>query len=400
MHNPEHLGRNIRSCRRARHLTQAALAAKLFVSPQNISKWENAQSSPDVANLCALADALGVSVDQLLGGETRENGRVMIGIDGGGTKTEFCLFNERGEILGRELLAGTNPNVYGMDKTQKTLKAGIDALMARNADVCGIFAGVAGCGIDRHRRAVTAFLKKTYPGVKIEVFNDTYNVIYSTPYHENCIMAIMGTGSVVCVKKGDTFARLGGWGYLFDRGCSGFDLGRDAVSAALADEDRVGEPTLITGMLREKIGMDGGVFDNIGTIYGASKEVIASYSRIVFDAYDKGDKVAGEILRENMENLLHLLRRAETLYNGGNLVILAGGLTNHREVLLHFLEKSGEFRFVFPDLPPILGACVYCMRMFEEPCETFIQSFTKDYEQIKGEDHAENGNEEPEHHAL
>ena len=81
-------------------------------------------------------------------------------------------------------------------------------------------------------------------------------------------------------------------------------------------------------------------------------------------------------------------------------MILAGGLTNHREVLLHFLAKSGEFRFVFPDLPPILGACVYCTRMFEEPCEAFISNFTNDYERIKGQDHAENRNEEPEHHAL
>ena len=400
MHNPELLGQNIRSYRRALGLTQAKLAAKLFVSPQNISKWENGQSSPDVTNLCALADALGVSVDRLLGGSKESDARVMIGIDGGGTKTEFCLFNERGEILGRELLAGTNPNVYGIEKTQATLKRGIDALMLRNGNVCGIFAGIAGCGIDRHRRAVTAFLKKTYPGVRIDVFNDTYNVIYSTPYHENCIMAIMGTGSVVCVKKGDTFVRLGGWGYLFDRGCSGFDLGRDAISAALADEDRVGEPTCITAMVREKIGADGGVFDNIGTIYGAPKEVIASYSRVVFEAYERGDKVAYEILEENMENLLHLLRRAETLYNGGNLVILAGGLTNHREVLMHFLGRTGEFEFVFPDLPPILGACVYCMRMFAEPGEEFNVNFTRDYQQIKGEDHAENGNEEPEHHAL
>ena len=226
MHTPDRLGENIRALRRAQHLTQAALAEKLCLTPQNISKWENGQSMPDVSNLCLLADVLGVTAGRLLGEGGAIDERVMIGIDGGGTKTEFCLFNERGEVLSRELLAGSNPNVYGTEQTLRTLKAGIDALLARAGRPIGIFAGVAGCGVEGNRRPVLSFLKKTYPGVKIEVRGDNLNVIYSTEYFDTCLMAVMGTGSVVTAKRGPEVHRLGGWGYLFDRGCSGFDLGR------------------------------------------------------------------------------------------------------------------------------------------------------------------------------
>lgn len=47
-------------------LSQEALAEKLGVSRQAISKWETGESVPEVGNLSALATALGVTVDWLL----------------------------------------------------------------------------------------------------------------------------------------------------------------------------------------------------------------------------------------------------------------------------------------------------------------------------------------------
>ena len=48
-------------------LSQDALAEKLGVSRQAISKWETAESVPETAKLAALASVLGISVDWLLG---------------------------------------------------------------------------------------------------------------------------------------------------------------------------------------------------------------------------------------------------------------------------------------------------------------------------------------------
>lgn len=56
------------------NLSQEELAAKIGVSRQAISKWERAEASPDTDNLILLADIYGVSLDELLKGETaKEN---------------------------------------------------------------------------------------------------------------------------------------------------------------------------------------------------------------------------------------------------------------------------------------------------------------------------------------
>ena len=56
--------------RKAAGLSQEALAAQLGVSRQAVSKWERSESSPDTDNLIALAALYGVSLDELLYGET------------------------------------------------------------------------------------------------------------------------------------------------------------------------------------------------------------------------------------------------------------------------------------------------------------------------------------------
>ena len=53
--------------RKANGLSQEALAEKLGLSRQSISKWERAEASPDTDNLIALAEIYGLTLDQLLG---------------------------------------------------------------------------------------------------------------------------------------------------------------------------------------------------------------------------------------------------------------------------------------------------------------------------------------------
>ena len=48
-------------------LSQKELAEKVYVTPQNLSKWENGLSNPDIWNLCRIAEVLDLSCDYLLG---------------------------------------------------------------------------------------------------------------------------------------------------------------------------------------------------------------------------------------------------------------------------------------------------------------------------------------------
>lgn len=61
------LSENMKRLRKARGLSQEDLAARLHVTRQTISKWENALSVPDAAVLIRLAEILEVSVGELLG---------------------------------------------------------------------------------------------------------------------------------------------------------------------------------------------------------------------------------------------------------------------------------------------------------------------------------------------
>ena len=62
-------GAVIRQLREARSMTQAALADQIGVSSKTVSKWETAKGLPDVSLLQPLAQALGISVIELMNGE-------------------------------------------------------------------------------------------------------------------------------------------------------------------------------------------------------------------------------------------------------------------------------------------------------------------------------------------
>ena len=62
-------GNTIRQLREQRNLTQAQLAERIGVSSKTISKWETAKGLPDITLLQPLAQALGISVIELMNGE-------------------------------------------------------------------------------------------------------------------------------------------------------------------------------------------------------------------------------------------------------------------------------------------------------------------------------------------
>lgn len=65
------LGKRIAEHRKRLGLTQDALAEKLGITAQAVSKWENDQSCPDIAMLPKLAEIFGISIDELLGREAK-----------------------------------------------------------------------------------------------------------------------------------------------------------------------------------------------------------------------------------------------------------------------------------------------------------------------------------------
>ena len=67
MIDTNNLGRNIACARKQSGLTQSDLASRVGVSAQAVSKWERGNACPDIAILDEIADALGISLFELLG---------------------------------------------------------------------------------------------------------------------------------------------------------------------------------------------------------------------------------------------------------------------------------------------------------------------------------------------
>ena len=91
--------------RKANKLSQEALAEKLGISRQAVSKWERAEASPDTDNLIALAKLYHVSLDELLKINEEEErdsaGGVDVGTDGiaGGSAASAGMRGAEGEVL-------------------------------------------------------------------------------------------------------------------------------------------------------------------------------------------------------------------------------------------------------------------------------------------------------------
>ncbi|MGC4018955.1 MAG: helix-turn-helix transcriptional regulator [Muricomes sp.] len=61
------IGENIKYLRQQRHWSQAQLAAKLHVTRQALSYYENGDRFPNLYVTCQLADIFDVTIDSLIG---------------------------------------------------------------------------------------------------------------------------------------------------------------------------------------------------------------------------------------------------------------------------------------------------------------------------------------------
>jgi len=276
----------------------------------------------------------------------------LIGVDGGGTKTDFMLCRRDYEIVRQLTLEGCNPNDIGMTRCTKILKSGLNQII-KDIDLTeiSIFAGLSGGITGNNRGQILKFLHESFPGAAVDCGSDAENAVEIGLKDHDGIAVICGTGSILFVKKGEELHRMGGYGYLFGDGCSGYAFGSAAISAALRANDGSGEATLILELVNQRVGMS--VLAALGEIYRKGKSYIASFADIVFDAHKSGDPVAGKIIMENVQYILKLIQAAREKYQTGDRVVLLGGVFKHQPFLLE--QFKGLNCSIFDELP-VMGA--------------------------------------------
>lgn len=371
---------NIREYRNKKGFSQYEFAEKLEISPQAVSKWECGQSCPTIENFYAMSELLDVSVDELIG-NNKNYERMMIGVDGGGTKTEFVLFTESGKIKNRVVLSGCNPNTVGLQNAIEILKVGIDTLLKISGRVCGIFIGAAGLDSGNNTEQIKKRLHEIYPNIKIQCENDIFNVIACGKNLEKCVAAICGTGMIIYANQNGQLKHFGGCGYLLDKGGSGYHIGRDAICATQDARDGISEHSILADFVEEKLG--GTVWDNIQDIYRKGQAYIASFAPCVFRAYEHGDAVAEQILENNVRNLAELINFAINHCNVGKYVVASGSILREKksfqEMLKGMLEKDAELDI--PNYPPVYGACIMCCKLCGIDAKKIENTFMDSYQE-------------------
>lgn len=376
------LAKNLKKYRIAKNITQQDLAERLGVSPQSVSKWECAQAVPELAKLCDLAEILDVALEMLLKTHPAY-GRVLVGVDGGSTKTEFILFREDGTLLKRTVLPGSNPNLHGLENSLSIFQQGLDSLLETGMELAGLYIGCAGFLSGGYGEKARQTLQKKYPRARIGCSSDVMNIIACGSNSRRCIAAICGTGSVIYANANRDIHRLGGASYLLDKQGSGFDIGRDVLRAALLERDGVGEKSLITPMVEEKLGST--VWDSIHQIYKEGPAYIASFAPIVFVAYEQGDKVARKILKEHASYLADMIQAAAKMYDCGKTVVLSGSIFSKAPAFLRLLKEqvTMDLSFEVPAVPPVYGACVLACELCGIDGAPFAKCFEEQYAELK-----------------
>ena len=377
--NPENLANNIKKCRTKLGLTQQELAEKMYVSSQAISKWESGQSVPDLANLTLLSDIFFTSVDKIIDHKLSYGGKVFLGIDGGSAKTEFALIYEDGRVINKLVLDGCNPKIFGLDKTLSVLKRGIDKMLSVTPDIHGGFAGIHGVMYGEIISEIKSFISGNYPLLKLYIDKDACNVVASVPQFEESAAMICDTGFAIHVKVDGEYHKVGSWGYLLDDMCGSYGIGREVIRAALAHQDGFGKETLMTQRVCEKLGCSV-LEDTIGRIYSEDGSFIASFAPIAFEAGEKGDEVAMDILKLATDHMTDMLKYALSTYRCDRNVVLAGSLARY-DILAKLLsdKMGGRVNFVILELPPIYGACVKACQRYGKMSEGFYDNFKKSY---------------------
>ncbi len=358
MNNKQLFAKNLKAARKKAGLNQAQLAEKLSYSGKAISKWESGAALPPSEILPTLAKALEIDINTLF--DFREDAGYFLGIDGGGTKTKFVLTDINGNIINELVLGGCNPTVIGIENCANLFYTGITQICQNiPTEKVSVFIGAAGCGIESNKKAIYERLSHMNFS-SLAVDRDSENIIAAGLLGKDGVVAILGTGSVIFTSYNRVQHRIGGYGHFIGDTFSGSELGRACLEAVFGQLEKSGPATMLTEKVTAKIGTD--ISKILSDLYKVGKSYMAELAPFVFEAADKGDAVATDILNRNIKKFASQLSSALAMLpqNRRFPIILAGGITNFAdrfaEKLKNEITASNLADIKILDTEPVMGA--------------------------------------------
>lgn len=305
-------------------------------------------------------------------------GPIYLGVDGGGTKTEFVCISESGEVLASHREGTTYHLQVGLEGAAEVLRAGVNALCGRlaltSADISYAFFGLPAFGEDseidpRLERVCGELLGHG----RYRCGNDMICGWAGSLACEDGINLVAGTGSIGYGERDGRAARVGGWGEVFGDEGSAYWIAAQGLNAFTRMSDGRLTRGPLHAAMRDALSLvdDLDICARIMGQRGMPRNEIASLTRVVESAAQEGDACAQDILERAARELAELARTLRGALGFENaetaLISCSGGVLTRvpavRDALGQELTRAGGFEFVEPRHTPSYGAALYAKRL-------------------------------------
>jgi len=301
---------------------------------------------------------------------------LFLGIDGGGTKTTFCLCDSSGSVLAKLQTASLDYHETGFDGYAARLQKGVSDILSQ----AGISAERLYCitvgtpcfgeseedsrELERLARGVLPATAKTY------VVNDVLCAMYGALAGKPGICILSGTGSMAMgMDETGRVVRAGGWSHLCSDVGSGYWLGRQAMFLFAKQAEWVVEQGALYRIIMEKYSL-ARPMDIIPIIETAmkSREQVAAFQMLLYEAACAGDVYAASLFPQAAEELALLagsVRKRLFHHSSDVKVSYAGGLFNVGELLIEPLRDAlaaQNLSLAEPVLGPAEGAALHALK--------------------------------------
>ncbi|RKR87787.1 N-acetylglucosamine kinase-like BadF-type ATPase [Micromonospora pisi] len=307
---------------------------------------------------------------------------MFLGVDGGGTKTAFCLLRADGSIVAQATTASSYYFSEGINLVTRVLEEGVGAVCATAgitpADIDFAFFGIPTYGeVSEDIAALDAVPRDVLGHDRYRVDNDMLCGWSGSLGAADGINVISGTGSMTYGERAGRGLRVGGWSELFGDEGSAYWIAIRGLQAfsRMSDGRQPAGPLL--DVLRDhlELSADLDLIDIVLNRWHGDRGEIAALSPLVTRAADQGDEAAAAILGEAGRELAHLVEttRSRLGYPVEEQVLVSysGGTFNAPQVReafrqhLHTLHDGYDLRQ--PMYSPVVGAALYAAKQAGGP---------------------------------
>jgi N-acetylglucosamine kinase-like BadF-type ATPase len=307
---------------------------------------------------------------------------MFLGVDGGGTKTAFCLLRADGTIAAQAQAPSSYYFVEGIDLVGRVLRSGITSVCAdagiTPAQIEYAFFGLPSYGeASGDLPALDAAPREILGHGRYACNNDMVCGWAGSLGAVDGINVISGTGSMTYGEHAGRGLRIGGWGELFgDEGSAHWIAIRGLTAFSRMSDGRDPAGPLLDVLRRHlDLAADLDLVDVVLNRWQSDRAKVASLSPRVVEAADLGDKAAAGILADAGRELALLVdtTRRRLGYAAGELVPVSysGGTFGARQVLDAFRQHldtfDGGYDLRHPLYSPVIGAALYAAKRAGTP---------------------------------